>query len=93
MNDQYTPKYVSDMIDTVSYHQFPGTNVVACCITMFNGYSEVGTSACYDPSKFDLAVGEEMAHNAAMRKLRALENYRGRANRHESRTRSSGHVD
>ena len=85
MTETFTPRYVTDMVDTVQYHHFPGTNTIVCCITMHNGYAAVGESTCYDADKFDERTGEELAYNGAMKKLRSLENYRGRANRHDAR--------
>ena len=86
MSEQFTPKYVADMVDIVEYHHFPGTNTVTCCVVLFNGYSETGVSTCYDTEKFDITLGKEISYNTAMKKMRALENYRTRANRHDARS-------
>ena len=86
----YTPKYVSDMIVSTEYHHFKDTNTIVCCVKLYNGYCAVGESTCYDEDKFDITVGEDLAYKNATKKLRSLENYRTRANRHDLRSMGAG---
>lgn len=59
----------------VDYHRFPGTNCVVCVITLANGWSLVGHSACVDPANFDEALGQRIAREKAINELWALEGY------------------
>ncbi|MEQ9722268.1 Gp49 family protein [Yersinia alsatica] len=39
------------------YHHFPGTTVIICCLTLENGYTVTGESACASPENFDEEIG------------------------------------
>jgi hypothetical protein len=53
----------------VDYHRFPGTTLTVCCITLTNGYSVVGHSACVHPAMFNGDMGERLAFDDARRKV------------------------
>lgn len=59
-------------ITDVSYTVLPGTTVTICSITLDNGFSVRGESACVDPKNFNKDIGETHAYNAAFDKLWAL---------------------
>ena len=46
-----------------------GATVTVCSLTLDNGFSVRGESACVDPAIFDQAVGEMHAYEDAFRKL------------------------
>ena len=46
---------------TGQYHHFVGTTVTVCVITMRNGFTVVGKSACANPDNFEEALGEKLA--------------------------------
>ena len=51
------------------YHVFEGTTVTVCCLTLENGFSSIGHSACIDPANFDEAEGRYWAKRDAARKI------------------------
>jgi len=62
-------------IKDVDYLVFPGTTATICNITMANGFSVRGESACVDPKKFDEAIGRKYAYENAFAQLWELEGY------------------
>lgn len=70
-----TQQDIDDLRTDEQYHQFPGTTTTVCCITLHNGYTIVGSSACIDPLTFDAKVGRELAMKDAMSKVWELEGY------------------
>lgn len=71
----FVPRDIEDAIVSEQYHHFPGTHVVVCCVTMKNGWSQLGSSVCYDSMKFDMHEGEVRAFHNAIYELRKHENY------------------
>ena len=53
----------------------PGTTVTICNLTLENGYSVRGESACVSPENFNQALGEKYAFEQAFEKIWALEGY------------------
>lgn len=66
---------ISEKITKVEYHRIPGTTLTLCVLTMENGFTVTGESACADPANFDQAMGESIAYDNAFDKLWALEGY------------------
>lgn len=89
MNDQYeseiqekgltaprvTPERLEEVILTEQYHVFPGTTFTACLLTLKNGYTVIGESACASPENFDAELGRKIARGNAKNKIWALEGY------------------
>lgn len=55
-----------------------------CNITLQNGFSVRGESACVDPGQFNLALGEKIAFDNAIDKIWLLEGYLLKQRRHEA---------
>ena len=55
-----TPTDISNLIKNVEYHLFPGSCLTVCCITLQNGFTVIGTSACASPDNFDKELGEKI---------------------------------
>lgn len=70
-----TPEDIKKVIIATDYHVFPGTQLTVCCITLLNGFTVTGESACVDPANFNEKIGEEIAYNAAENKIWMLEGY------------------
>jgi len=70
-----TPQHIEEQIVHSAYHQFPGTTVTVCCLTLRNGYNTVGESACVSPENFDAEIGRKVAYENAKQKIWALEGY------------------
>jgi hypothetical protein len=72
-------RLTDDMIDEVivaeAYHHFAGTTVIVCCLTLRNGYSVTGESACVSQSNFNILLGREIARENARGKIWQLEGY------------------
>lgn len=66
------PRLTPDDIDRVivrsEYH-------TVCCITLINGYTVIGQSACVSPKNFNEGIGREIAFKDARQKIWALEGY------------------
>jgi hypothetical protein len=66
---------INAAIVDVAYHRFPGTTLTVCCLTLRNGYTVTGESACVSPENFDEGVGRRYAFDDAQRKVWNLEGY------------------
>ena len=70
-----TPARIEEVIVHEQYHVFPGTTLTVCCLTLLNGFTVVGESACASPANFDAELGQQIAREDAKRKVWALEGY------------------
>lgn len=69
---------VSDMqakVKSSTYTRLPDSTTTVCQITLENGYTLVGTSACVEPANYNRAMGEQIAYDNAFEKLWDLEGY------------------
>lgn len=64
-----TPQVIENNICAIQYHQFCGTTTTVCCVTMKNGFTVTGQSACADPDNFDSEIGEALALEDAKSKM------------------------
>lgn len=55
-----------------AYHHFEGTTVTVCVITLQNGFTVVGKSACANPDNFNAELGEDLAFDDAKQQMYAL---------------------
>lgn len=73
------PRVTNEQIDSkivdAKFHRFDGTTVTVCCLTLANGYTVIGHSACADPRNFDEEIGRKIARDDARRQIWALEGY------------------
>jgi hypothetical protein len=63
-----TPDYIKSRIAKTEFHRL-GETVTLCMITLDNGYSVRGESACVDPANYRQDIGERIAHDNAFDKL------------------------
>lgn len=70
-----TPKRIDEVIAGEAYHVFPGTTLTICCLTLANGFTVTGESACASPENFDAELGRKIARYNAKQKIWALEGY------------------
>jgi len=70
-----TPDDIDRAIVSEQYHVFQGTTFTACLLTLANGYTVSGESACVSPSNFDAAIGRKIARENARNKIWQLEGY------------------
>lgn len=70
-----TPALVEAQILGETYHQFPGTTLTVCVLTLQNGFQVTGESAAASPTNFDAAIGKRIARDQARGKIWMLEGY------------------
>lgn len=56
-------------IVSATYQNLEGSTVTVCNLTLDNGYSVRGESACVDPANYNPAIGERIAYDQAINKL------------------------
>lgn len=71
-----TPADVDNEIESATYHVFPGTTVTVACLTLRNGFTVTGESACASPENFDRELGEQIAFRNARDKVWSLLGFR-----------------
>lgn len=69
------PQYIDSCIVKEQYHVFEGNQLTVCCLTLTNGFTVTGESACVSPENFNAEIGEEVAKKKAREKIWALEGY------------------
>ena len=72
--ERVTKEGIESRIMSTEYTRI-GATATICSITLENGYSVRGESACVSPENFDDAIGKELAFRDAFGKLWALEGY------------------
>lgn len=71
-----SPEAIDACIASEQYHVFPGTTVTVCCLTLRNGFSVVGESACVSKANFDEELGRKVARGKARDRIWEVEGYR-----------------
>lgn len=74
-----TPERVDAQIAAEQYYVPPGSTLTICVLTLLNGFTVVGESACASPKNFDPEVGRRIAREKAREKIWAFEGYRLRS--------------
>ena len=70
-----TPEMIDDCIADKAFHVFGETCLTVCCLTLRNGFTVTGESACASPENFDIEIGERIAYENARDKVWMLEGY------------------
>ena len=70
-----TPDRLEEVIASEQFHVFPNTTFTACLLTLVNGYTVVGESACASPENFNAELGRKIARDNAKNKIWQLEGY------------------
>lgn len=70
-----TTEHIESVIASEQYHVFDGTTFTSCLLTLRNGFTVHGESACASPENFDLDLGREIARDNAKNKIWMLEGY------------------
>ena len=71
-----TPEDVDAEIVDEDFHVFPGSCLTVCCLTLRNGFTVTGESACASPENFDAAIGETIAKQNARDRIWPLLGFR-----------------
>lgn len=78
---------MGDILDTVmraDYYRLGDSTTTICRLTLRNGFSVIGQSACIDPLEFNKSIGEKVAWDNALEKIWELEGYLLQQRRHEA---------
>lgn len=70
-----TPERLDEVISSEQYHLFDGSQLTVCVLTLQNGFTVVGESACASPENFNAELGRKIARDHAKNKIWALEGY------------------
>lgn len=71
-----TPDMLDAEIAAEDYHVFPGSCLTVCCLTLKNGFTVTGESACASPENFNAEIGQKIARSNAREKLWPLLGFR-----------------
>ena len=58
-----------ELIKSVEYHRFQGTDTIACCVTLVNDFRVMGKADCIPTTEFDPKLGMHYAMEDAMSKV------------------------
>ena len=70
-----TPEHLENVIVSEQFYVFPNTTFTACLLTLANGYTVMGESACASPENFNAELGRKIARENAKNKIWQLEGY------------------
>lgn len=70
-----TPERIEEVIASEYFHVPPGTTLTLCVLTLQNGFTVVGQSACASPENFVADIGQRYAREDAKRRIWDLEGY------------------
>ena len=70
-----TPSLIESVIVKEQYHVFEGSTFTSCLLTLVNGFTVHGESACASPENFDVELGKKIARDNAKNKIWMLEGY------------------
>ena len=69
-----TPDHIQSVISNVEHHRLTDVLTV-CVITLKNGFTVSGESACASPENFDEEIGNHISYKMAEGKIWMLEGY------------------
>jgi hypothetical protein len=67
---------VNDAVVSATYTVLPNGRTTICQLTLYNGFTVEGTSACVSIENFDAELGKLMAHSNAIEKVWPLLGFR-----------------
>jgi hypothetical protein len=70
-----TPDDIDAAIAHAQYHVFSDSCLTVCCLTLTNGFTVTGESACVSPANFNAELGRKIAWDTARNKIWPLEGY------------------
>jgi len=70
-----TPERLEEVVISEQYHVFDNSTFTACLLTLKNGYTVLGESACASPENFNAELGRKIARGNAINKIWQLEGY------------------
>jgi hypothetical protein len=73
--NRVTPDSINAKIKETTSYRLPDTTITVAVITLENGFTVTGESACADPANFDAELGKKIAVENAYAKIWPLEGY------------------
>jgi len=70
-----TPEIIAGKVKDKQFYIFSDSCLTVCCLTLENGFTVTGESACASPENFNKEIGEKIALSNAMNKIWFLEGY------------------
>ena len=64
-----TPELLDASIISEEYHVFDNSQLTVCVLTLKNGFTVTGESACVSPENFDEEIGQDISRKNARDKL------------------------
>lgn len=74
-SNRVTPESINAKIKEITTYQLPETTITTAVLTLENGFTVTGESACADPANFDAELGKKIAIENAYDKIWPLEGY------------------
>lgn len=71
-----TPDMIDAEIVGEDFHVFPGSCLTICTLTLRNGFTVTGESACASPENFNAEIGQKIAKANARDKIWPLLGFR-----------------
>ena len=71
-----TPEMLDAEIVSEQFHVFEGSCLTVCCLTLQNGFTVTGESACAMPENFDAEIGQKIAKAKARENIWPLLGFR-----------------
>lgn len=81
-----TPDLIDSKVKDKAFHVFGETCLIVCCLTLENGFTVTGESACASPENFNKEIGEKIAFEQARNKIWMLEGYLLKQELHDIKT-------
>lgn len=70
-----TMQHIESLVTKEQHHVFDGSTFTSCLLTLKNGFTVHGESACASPENFDAELGRKIARDNAVNKIWMLEGY------------------
>jgi hypothetical protein len=70
-----TMQGIIDKVRSATYTLLPNGRTTVCQLTLENGFTVEGTSACVDAANYNQHLGEKYAYEDALNKIWAFEGY------------------
>lgn len=74
-DNRVTPERLEALVAGEEYLRTDANTLTVCVLTLRNGYTVTGQSACADPANYDRELGESIARENAIRAIWPLEGY------------------
>ncbi|RYF52228.1 MAG: hypothetical protein EOO38_00835 [Cytophagaceae bacterium] len=83
-----TAREIASQIVDCTYTTLPSQKAMVCELTLRNGFTVRGDSACVSKENFDQTIGEKVAYKKAFDKIWELEGYLLQDRLHEAKAKA-----